>query len=313
MKRYTQHAKLMGSMFEFVILADSDELGTAAIQMAIHEIQRIEDLLSEFKQDSQTTQLNQAAGHHAVKVDKEVYQLITRSLHLSKMTQGAFDITAAKLRKLYNFKAIQPQLPNPRQIKAALQKVGYKFIQLKQNNRILLSKKGMYVNFAAIGKGYAADRVRTLLKTKGILGGIINASGDLTVWGNQEDGSAWKAGIGDPMAPTKILCWLPLKNSAIATSGDYEQFFELNGKKYAHNIDPKTGYPTIGIQSVSVISKSAELADALATAVFVMGIQAGLFLIHQIPRCECLIIDQNNKIHTSNGLEIVKGNESNYI
>lgn len=308
MKTYSQKARLMGSAFEFVVNASSEQEGKEAIQLAIQEVQRIEQLLSEFTANSQTSILNKAAGINPVKVDAEVYELIKRSLHLSKITQGAFDISAARLRKLYNFKDPIPQLPESAKVKSALKEMGYQHIQLRSPNKVFLKKKGMHINFAAIGKGYAADQVRNRLQKTGIPGGVINASGDLTVWGNKADGASWQAGIGDPKDPAKILCWLPLKNNAIATSGDYEQFFEIAGKKYAHTIDPKTGYPTTGIQSVSIISKSGELSDALATAVFVMGVEAGLYFIQQIPGCECLIIDDNNRIHYSEGLEIVKGN-----
>ena len=162
----------------------------------------------------------------------------------------------------------------------------------------------MRISFAAIGKGYAADRVKSLLVNKGIQSGVINASGDLTAWGRNEDGSPWKVGIADPNDPTKIVLWIPIENASVATSGDYEQYFMRDGIRYSHTIDPKTGHPVTGIKSVTIVSPSAELSDALATAVFVMGKDVGMNFIEQLPHTHAVIIDEKNKISTSSKLNI---------
>ncbi len=162
----------------------------------------------------------------------------------------------------------------------------------------------MHIGFGAIGKGYAADKVKKMMEEKAVESGVINASGDLTAWGKQPDGSSWKAGIGHPDKSEKVMLWLPLNGASIATSGDYEQFFMLNGTRYSHNIDPKTGLPVRGIKSVSVISPAAELSDALATAVTVMGVNAGLHMINQLPETHCIIVDDKNKLHSSKNINI---------
>jgi thiamine biosynthesis lipoprotein len=163
----------------------------------------------------------------------------------------------------------------------------------------------MMIGFGAIGQGYAAECVKKMLISEGITAGVVNASGDLVAWGRRPDGNPWKVGIADPTNPSKVLLWLPVENAAVSTSGNYEKYIEIDGKRYGHIIDPRTGYPAKGIKSVTVFNPNAELADALATAVFVMGIDAGLDFINQIPNTQCLIIDEFNKIHYSKGMEII--------
>ena len=162
---------------------------------------------------------------------------------------------------------------------------------------------GMHIGFGAIGKGYAAYKTMKLMQQKGVSGGVINASGDLCAWGTKHDGSHWNAGIANPDSPNEILLWLQLNGLSIATSGNYEQYFELNGVRYAHNINPRNGRPVTGIKSVSIISPHAELCDALATAVTVMGVDRGLRLINQLPQTHCIIIDDRDQMHFSNNIE----------
>lgn len=300
---YRRQAKLMGSAFEFIV-HDDGEMGSDLLDDAVQEVQRIEFLLTEFSETSQTSLINQNAGIRPVEVDLEVYQIIERCKQISSLTQGAFDITSGVLKKLYNFKRQQSTLPDEHELKSTLDKVSYTYINLLKDNHVYLTRPDMRIGFGAIGKGYAADKVKQLLVKKGVASGVINASGDLTAWGSREDGSPWKVGIANPDDPSKTIAWIPVHNSAVATSGDYEQYFEMNGIRYSHNIDPKTGKPVKGIKSVTVISSSAELSDALATAVTIMGVEAGLYLIHQLPNTHCLIISDQNRIITSKRLKI---------
>ena len=294
-----RQVRLMGSDFEFVIV---DDEGDSALDEAIDEVRRIESLLTEFNETSQTSLINQNAGIRPVFIDEEVYRLIKRCKELSILTQGAFDITCGVLKKLYKFKGEKFQLPDPDSISAALRKVGSDKIQLKEPNRVYLKEAGMHIAFGAIGKGYAADVVKRKLIERGISGGVINASGDLTAFGKRTDGSLWKVGIADPDDPLKVVFWLPIENASVATSGNYEQYFEMDGVRYSHNIDPHTGKPVKGIKSVTVISSSAELSDALATAVTIMGVEVGLHFIEQLPGTHCAIITDDNRILASNHL-----------
>jgi len=303
-KEYKATAKLMGSAFEFVITADNDKNGAQLLQDCISEVQRMEKILTEFSEDSETSLINRNAGKQAVEVSGEMYSLLQRCIHISSVTDGAFDITSGGLKKLYNFKRKDFEFPDKKTIHETLQKTGFKKIKLFPNNKVYLETGGMHIGFGAIGKGYAADKVKNWMQQKGVSAGVINASGDLTVWGKRINGKEWKAGIASPDDNSKIILWLPLNGLSIATSGNYEQFFEVNGVRYSHNIDPKTGYPTKGIKSVSVISPGAELSDALATAVTVMGIDAGLHLVNQLPQTHCIIIDENNKLYNSKKINL---------
>ncbi|HEX5172246.1 MAG TPA: FAD:protein FMN transferase [Cyclobacteriaceae bacterium] len=295
----------MGSAFEFVLVANADE-GETLLDECVDEVRRIEFLLTEFSDTSQTFLINQSAGKKAVRVDDEVYSLLSRCKEISRLTQGAFDITSGALKKLYNFKGESFTMPTDEVIRETLSKVDFNKIQLSENHEVLLASPGMHISFAAIGKGYAADKVKNLMITKGIENGVINASGDLTAWGNREDGSPWKIGIADPLVPSSILLWIPIMNSSVATSGDYERYFELNGERYSHSINPKTGKPVKGIKSVTIVSPSAELSDALATAVFTMGVEVGLDFIEQLPHTHAIVVDERNNIGMTSHLKLSK-------
>jgi thiamine biosynthesis lipoprotein len=298
-----RQARLMGSAFEFIV---SGENGHEKINEAIAEIKRIEDLLTEFSENSQTSQINNNAGIQAVEVVDEVYAIIKRCIQISALTQGSFDITAVALRKLYSFKGEKFIFPDLQAIQKTVDITGFKKIQLLPGNRVYLMKHGMRIGFGAIGKGYAADRAKQLLINKGVTSGVINASGDLTAWGTKPDGTSRKVGIADPENPDKVIAWIPVVNASVATSGDYEQYFIHEGERYSHALDPKTGKPVKGIKSVTIVAPCAELADALATAVMIMGVEIGLHFIEQLPSTHCLIIDNKNKIFTSRNLKINK-------
>ena len=300
---FRRQAFLMGSAFEFIIIAPQGQ-GEHLLDRSVAEVKRLEHLLTEFSPTSQTSKINQAAGMGPVTVPEEVYQLILRSNSIANLTQGAFDITSGLLKRLYNFKGDDFIFPNRRQIRQALMKVGYQHIELTNKDRVFLKKKGMHIGFGGIGKGYAADKVKAMLVEEGVTSGVINASGDLTAWGTRVDGSPWRVGIADPVKEDRMLLWLPIENASVATSGDYEQFFVKDGIRYSHTIDPKSGLPVRGIKSVTIISPVAELSDALATAVFVMGVEVGLHFVNQLPQTHVVIVNNENKVFTSRKLNI---------
>ncbi|XLS30312.1 FAD:protein FMN transferase [Flavobacteriaceae bacterium M23B6Z8] len=298
-----QTIKLMGSRFDISVVSTSEEKADHYIDEAINEIRRIEKMISSWDSLSQTSLINKNAGIKPVKVAKELYDLIERCLQLSKITEGAFDISYASIDKVWYFDKPMTKLPSKESIQNSVRKVGYQNIILDHEQQtVFLKLKGMKIGFGAIGKGYAADKARSLLKEHGALGGIINASGDLTTWGNQPDGKDWTVGITNPLNKNKVFSWFPVKNAAVATSGNYEKFVTFNDKKYSHIIDPRTGYPASGIASVTIFSESAELCDALATAVYIMGTDAGLYFINQLKGIECVLVDDQNKVHTSGNI-----------
>lgn len=293
----------MGSDFEISVVAASEERGKAFIKMAITEIERIEQLISSWNPDSQTSSIIRNAGIKPVKVDDELFELIKRSIQIAKITNGAFDITYASMDRIWKFDGSMTKMPTKESIKKSVQKIGYQNIVLDPVNKtVFLLQKGMKIGFGGIGKGYAADKAKELLVSKGVTSGIINASGDLNAWGTQPDGKDWMVGITNPLNTKKVFSWLPVHNRAVVTSGNYEKYVFFNGVRYAHIINPKTGYPTTGVKSVTVFAPKAELADALATSVFVMGVDVGINFINQLKGVEVIIVDDNNKFHTSKNL-----------
>ncbi|MCB0530720.1 MAG: FAD:protein FMN transferase [Lewinellaceae bacterium] len=303
---YRRQARLMGSAFEFIIGTDLENAAAQALlDDCIGEVQRIEQLLTEFSPESITGQLNQNAGHRALAVPKEVYDLLQRCAAIAELTRGAFDISAGALKKCYSFSNGPGTFPPASTIEQALQKTGYEKIQLLRGQQVFLKMPDMHIGFGGIGKGYAADCVRALLRSKGVESGVIDASGDLSAWGLRPDGQAWKIGIAHPDKPEVIMLWLPVVGGlCLATSGNYEQFFEYKGIRYGHTIDPRTGQPVQGIKSVTVVSPSAELSDALATAVTVLGVKEGIGLLDQVPDTHGIIVDANQQIFQTKNLNI---------
>lgn len=305
-KEYRKKVLLMGSSFEFTLVHQDSHMADSLLNECIKEVQRIEGLISEWDANSEVSKLNQAAGGSSVTVSKEVYQLIDRSLTLSEITDGAFDISFRGIN-LYDFdQKLHSNFPDTTTVQEALKAVGYSRIELLKNQEVKLSEKGMAIGFGASGKGYAADKVKQMMLAAGVTGGVINASGDLTCWGYRADGTPWKVGISNPDNSSEMLYWLPVHSGAVATSGSYEKYFEYKGKRYSHIINPITGFPVSNKKSVTVFSNSAELSDALATALFVMDIDKGLELVQTLPNIKALIIDENNKVHHSKNLDLIE-------
>jgi thiamine biosynthesis lipoprotein len=296
----------MGNRFEFTVIAENKAIGDQAIDQAITEVKRIEELLSTFKESSQANEINDQAGIRPVKIDREVLLLISRANKISAITDGAFDITYGSIDKsLWNFDLNMTSLPDKETALKTVDLINYRHVLINDAEcTVMLKNKGMRIGFGGIGKGYAADKARQILQNLGIKSGIVNAAGDLITWGEQLNGSAWTIGIADPDQSGRPFSSLNISNMAIATSGNYEKYVIIDGRRYSHTIDPKTGFPVSGIKSVSILCPSAELADALATPVIVMGVKVGLNLINQLHHVECVIIDDQDKLYTSKNIII---------
>ena len=304
-KTFAEKFSKMGSSFEIIVVAKNKEIADGFISMAKNEISRIENLISSWDSNSETSKINQNAGVKPIKVSKELWDLIERSQKLSQLTSGAFDISYAAVDKIWIFDGGDSELPAEAVLKQSVAKIGYKKIRLNQKDQtVFLSQAGMKIGFGAIGKGYAADRAKEILVAAGASGGIINASGDMNTWGTQADGSDWNVAIVNPLNSKKVFSWFSIEQQAVVTSGNYERFTTIAGERYSHIIDPRTGMPAKGILSCTIFAPKAELADALATATFVMGTTAGIFLINQLPKVEVIIVDAMGKIHTSKNIKI---------
>lgn len=287
----------MGSRFQ-ITLVDKDSISAERnIDKAVAEITRIENLISEWRPETQISQVNQNAGIKPIKVDREVFDLTKKGLYFSKLTDGAFDISIVAMDKIWKFDDSMDELPSEQAIKESVRNVGYRNIILDStNSTIFLRNPGMKIGFGSIGKGYAADKTRDLMKSMGVKAGIIDASGDISTWGTQPDGKPWAIGINNPFNDHKMAAILYFKENSVTTSGSYEKYVEIHGKRYSHIMNPKTGYPSTGLTSVTITGPNATMANGFSTSVMVLGEKEGLKLLKQFPEYHYLLITDKGKI-----------------
>ncbi|RBN52023.1 FAD:protein FMN transferase [Flavobacterium psychrolimnae] len=298
---------LMGGRFDITIVANDSVSAEKNIDTVIAEITRIENLISDWKSDSQVSEVNQNSGIRPVKVDKEVFELTQRAIRFSEMTNGGFDISFAAMDKIWKFDGSMTAMPSAEVIKKSVEKVGYKNIILDSvQSTIFLKLKGMKIGFGALGEGYATDECRDMMLAKGIKAGIINGSGDMSTWGKQPNGKPWNIGITNPFHPEKLVAVVPLEQDAVTTSGSYEKFVVFNGKRYSHIINPATGYPATGLCSVTVFGPNAETANGLSTSLMVLGKTAGLLLLKKYADYSCIMITDDGKVVKSKYFRIKK-------
>ena len=305
-RNFTRSAHLMGSHFTFTAVSADDSLAWRALRAGVREAQRIDRLCSYWDSTSQITQVNRAAGLRPVVVDQEVYDLIQRTLKLSAMSGGAFDVTFAGGEKIYKFdKQAHAALPATEVVKASVARIDYRKVLLDPaTHSVMLKDKGMRMNLAGILQGYGVRRAQALMKQMGVAGGLINGSGDVSCWGRQADGSLWRIAIGDPAHPQSVSSWLTVSDVAVVTAGNYEQYFTVGGQYYGHIIDPATGYPATGLRSVTIICPDVELADGLDEVVFVKGPEAGLAFINTLKGVDCTLITNDGRTLTSRGMQV---------
>jgi thiamine biosynthesis lipoprotein len=304
---FKKKKSLLGSPFEITVVANDSIQANLYTELAISEVKRIENLISDWIPTTQISKVNQNAGISPVKVDLEVFELVKRAKNISKLTDGAFDISYASMDKIWKFDGSMKEMPSTESIKKSVEKVGYQNIILNENDTtIFLKFQGMKLGLGGIGQGYIADKIKEVLIANGCNAGLVNVSGDINTWGKQPDGKDWTVGIVNPLNKNKVFATFPLNDSAVETSGSYEKYVTFNGKRYSHIIDPRTGYPASGIVSVSVFAKQTELADALATGIFVLGIEVGLDLVNQLKGIGCIIVDEKGAIHASKNIDIKK-------
>jgi thiamine biosynthesis lipoprotein len=295
--------RLMGDQFEISVVGNNPDWADERIDDAIAEINRVEKLLSAFSDDSTINEINRNAGIKPVKTDPEIFRLIDRSIQISELTHGAFDITyfAADKEGPFNFDCNNDLT----KLKTSLSYVNYHNVILDSKAQtVFLKERGMRIGFGANIKGYAADRAKYILQMNGVSSGVINAGGDLLTWGAQPDHEPWTIATADPGQKTMPFANINISNMAVATSIDAGKHTAVLNKKYLNVINPKKGFPVSGIKSVSIISTTAELADAMATPVMSIGINAGLYLINQLNQIACVIIDDHNRVYTSKDVDI---------
>jgi thiamine biosynthesis lipoprotein len=304
-KAVSKDTILMGSAFSFTAVHESPQGAWDAIVAGIQEVQRIEALISSWSSTSETSAINRNAGIQPVKVSKELFDLIQRSKSISELSNGHFDISFASIDKVWKFDGSMKSVPTDAALAASVAKIDYHKIVLDDKAKtVFLSETGMRIGFGAIGKGYAAEQAKRVMESVGSNSGVVNAGGDLAAWGTRPDGKDWSIGIADPTDKNNVLSYLNISNYAVVTSGNYERFAEIDGKRYCHIINPKTGWPVTGMQSVTIICESAEVADALATTVFVLGEKDGLALINHLQGVECIIVNNRQEFVYSENVEL---------
>ncbi len=291
---------LMGTRVSVELWADDESRGRELVAEVMAEYHRIDDAMSTYKADSEISRVNAHAADAPMAISDELFRLVERSIELSVASGGAFDITYDSVGYLYDFRA--HQRPTDRQIEERLDAVDYRHVVLDRAKRTIFFKaKGVRINLGGIAKGYVVEKAAGMLRARGVEHALLNAGGDTRVIGDRR-GQPWIVGIRHPRVVDEVVTRLPLVDEAISTSGDYERFFEENGQRYHHIINPATGRPTEGILTVTVIGPDGTLTDGLDTAIFVMGAEKGLELIESYPDYETIIVDSTGKVSYSKGL-----------
>ena len=295
---FRRNMYLMGTRFEISVVGNDPNWADERIDDAVTEINRVEKLISAFNDDSIVNEINRNAGIKPVKADAEIFRLIDRSLKISELTQGTFDITYNSYGKRAT--DFDEKTSTKSSGKIHLSKTNHQNVVLDAKAQtVFLKEKGLRIGFGANGKGYAADRAKYILQMQGVGRGVINAGGDLLTWGLQPNNEPWTVAAADPEQYGKPFANIAISDMAIATSINAGQQTAAINKKYLNAIDPKEGFPVSGIKSVSILSTCAELADAMASPVMSMGINAGLYLINQLNQIACVIIDDHNRVYSS--------------
>lgn len=291
--------RLMGTSFEIRVVTDDPVRGCVGIDAAFAEVAREEALFSEYQDTSDISAINHAAGGAAVEVDPEVFSLITRAMWASQVTGGAFDITYAACGHLWSIR--ERRVPDAASVDACLDQVGYRLVNLdSRRSTVLLPKPGMRIGLGGIAKGYGVDRAVAVLNAHGLTRVAVNGGGDLRVEGTDLDGP-WTVQIAHPRRLGEIFDVVPIGQGAIVTSGDYMRFFEQDGVRYHHIVDPATGWPARRSVAVTVVAPTATDADALATGLFVLGPERGLAVAASLPGVEALFFGPDLRVHATPG------------
>jgi thiamine biosynthesis lipoprotein len=293
---------IMGTLVEITLVARDDEATAAAMGEAFDEMRRIERLMSRSIEESEIWRVNRAAGKDRVSVSDDLLSVLRIALEVSRLSEGSFDVTVGALVGLWGRCWNENRVPSTDEVGVALGEVGYRDVEIdEEKGTVFLKGEGVELALGGIAKGYAVDQAFRFLQDQGFRDLIVNAGGDLRS-GGTKFGSPWVVGIQDPRDPSGMIAKFRVRDAAIATSGDYERFFTKDGIRYHHIVDPTTGFPARGCRSVTILSGELVWADALATAVFVLGPQKGMALVERISDTEALIVDANGQMTLSSGM-----------
>ncbi|HEU4617367.1 MAG TPA: FAD:protein FMN transferase [Gammaproteobacteria bacterium] len=298
---FTREGEAMGTLVSFSVLTDDDKGAARAVEAGFDEIKRLEALMTTWSDTSDVSRVNAEAGIAPVHVSDETFEVIQMAQRTAQMSQGAFDISFYAMHGLWKFdEDLEVKVPSQAAIDARLPLVDYREIVIDPSKKtVFLKKKGMGIGLGGIAKGYAVDRAVAILRRAGFDDAIVQAGGDLMFSGSK-GGKPWTAGIRDPRgARDSFFAVLKLEDHAFSTAGDYERYFFLDGKRYHHIIDPKTGYPATRSRSVTIYAPNAFLADAIDDAVFILGWQKGIELVDSMPDVGAVVVDDQGGVHVS--------------
>lgn len=302
---HREEVAMMGTRIRVELWHADPAVARQGIAAVLEEMRRIDASMSPYKPDSELSRINAEAGHGPVAINRELLALIQRSLDFSELSQGAFDITFASIGHMYDYR--QRQRPDADSVRQALPAIDYRHVVLDhERGTIRFAREGVRIDLGGIAKGYAVERGAEILRRLGIEHAEVNAGGDSRILGDHR-GRPWMVGVRDPRDENKIIVQLPLIDEAISTSGDYERYFDQDGIRHHHIINPGTGNAVSGVHSVSVIGPDGTSTDALSTSVFVLGVEKGLQLIDSLPEYEAIVIDNQGKLHFSSGLMQLRG------
>ena len=298
-KRAQMH---MGTIVTVTAVSFDTQVSDRAVQAAFDEIKRLEGLLSTWRSDSELSQVNAEAGRQSVPVSRETFELVVRSLEMAQLTRGGFNIALGPAIEAWSVTE-QQQVPDEQVLERLKPLVDWTSIQIDKKLRtIYLPHKGMRIDVGGVGKGYAADRAVEVMKRAGAKGGVVALSGDIKAFGVLSEGKGFPVGIRHPREEGTLIGIIDLHDEAVSTAGDYERFFERDGVRYHHILDPHTLQPARGCQSVTVIAKDGTIADGLDTGIFVLGPENGMALVERLPDVEAIIVDANGTLMVSSGL-----------
>ena len=290
----------MGTEVSVYFWHEDEAAGSAIVEEIFTEVDRINALMSTYVDDSRISDINRRAADEPVVAGEELFQLIRRSLDISVLTHGAFDITYDSVGQHYDFR--ERRHPDDETVEAERRHIDFRYVTLDQGKgTVRFGQQGVRINLGGIAKGYVVERGVDILRRHGVEYGVVTAGGDSRLLGDRR-GRPWMIGIRDPRKDGEVPISVPLEDEAISTSGDYERYFDEDGTRYHHIIKPSSGRPVEGVHSATVIGPDAVMTDALSTSVFVMGVDEGLKLIGCLPDYEAIVIDADGQIFYSSGL-----------
>jgi thiamine biosynthesis lipoprotein len=292
---------IMGTQVTITVVAQTVEQGEAAIDAGMAEVRRFDAMMSLYKDDSEITRVNLAAGRMPVKVSPEMIEVVEQAGEISRRSGGVFDVTIGPLVVLWQMRLKEGKIPSEEEISGVRRLVNFRNIIINKNaSTIFLKRSGMIMDLGGM-KGYIADQVAVLFKRRGIRNALIALAGDIWALGHREDGKPWRIGVQHPRDKDKTLAVLELSDRYVCTSGDYERFVIKEKKRYHHIIDPRTGKPSTGVISVTLVGERGALIDPLAKVPFILGAEKGLSLVREYG-ADAIIVDDQGKVTSTSGI-----------